>query len=527
MRIHAKAIVDNKSKTICSVESKWGSDDADNYEILLFTEDVIKERERIKLELFIPSDQCWSINSRRNLVELKNTQLYFPSGCFVVVRQMEKFYRIDLPKIPFISVKRIQNGFLVSMPVKSRQSCGLIRFSDAKISSINSPIQIYLFVNRINSPENTVWFEPFPGQAKSALIITDHADWDTVEKFRLISRVLKKYKISITKSVFPFTEMYHGIQHHGVNTPGYKELLREFKSAGNEIAFHGFTSARDAPEYDECVRRMESMKEFKPETWIDHGIGDYLFSRNGELSNGISLFEFLTSYGIKNFWSYGDIYNDPAKELNSFESRGYHSIFTDLFRSLCGNSKLSFKASTYISGHVVKNFFGASAIKDLLSKSRSAGNYRKMLREFKLNRIRRKNPFTLYDLNGITPMISNRGEWIFDTILINHPAFQLRPEAIDKLIYNGGISIMHTYLSSNKSYIANSCIRDSNEAPELSEIFVKNIEYIAFRQSQSGIVTLSFADFRKSLEKLKNSKLIFRNNKWFSSNEPEPVTFKN
>ncbi len=485
-----------------------------NYELVFHSELPVSDEEHAELILNLICEKMWSINSTRDLKEINESFLYFPSGCFVVIKMEDNFYRIDLPKSPFQSVKKSKRGFAIRIPLKNRKSCGLSLFSEDKIISLNDYFSFSLLINKIQTPEQTAWAEPFPGGANSALVITDHADWESIEKFGEISRLLVKNKINITKSVFPYTEEYEGSLYHGLNTPGYKELLQEFYQAGNEIAFHGFTSARNAPSITKCRELMNEMADFNPETWIDHGIGDYLFSRKGILENGERLIDFLTSYGIKNLWSYGDTINNPDWNLNSFSVRSSSQIFADMLSGIAGNSNFKPAAILYIIDHCQRNFLGHYVRQKILSAPVSAATYRFISKEYRLIKHIRKFPLSIYGENGFSPLLNKEHTWIFDTVLSIHLTHQLRKKAIDRLIDDGGIAILHTYFANQKPYIVNNVFTTMKGKNQILPKFKNSLEYIAEKQSTKEIITLPFNKLRASLEKLAKTKMLIKNNEW-------------
>jgi hypothetical protein len=105
----------------------------------------------------------------------------------------------------------------------------------------------------------------------------------------------------------------------------------------------------------------------------------------------------------------------------------------------------------------------------------------------------------LYGLDGRDFASTDAATWIFDTILLNHPAVQLRPAVIDRLCEDSGLLLGHSYLTCEHRYIAGTCLARPKGRLRIAPSFVANLEHIADCQRRGEVISLSFARLRESL----------------------------
>jgi hypothetical protein len=121
----------------------------------------------------------------------------------------------------------------------------------------------------------------------------------------------------------------------------------------------------------------------------------------------------------------------------------------------------------------------------------------------------------LYDLNGHCSLMSNQRIWVFDTVLLNHLAFQLRPTNIDLLCKQNGLLLAHCYFGHQKSeYGKMNCFVKEGDRESMIPEFTEDIRYISEKQSQKELVTLSFNALRTALTNFIDASLIRISQGW-------------
>jgi len=242
------------------------------------------------------------------------------------------------------------------------------------------------------------------------------------------------------------------------------------------------------------------MAHFQTSTWIDHGTGPYLLSRLGRLEDGRALTDFLSDYGVRNYWSYTDVWENPFRNLSCWHVRSDRDVFGDFLVSVRLLKPKSASQLAFLLLQGVKNLCGVNQT-GLLRKApfelrswTGAARDRARLQEL------RRRPFAIYGFDGRDFAVSESAAWIFDTVLLNHPTTQLRPALIRQLCEESGVLLGHCYLSCEHPYIAGNCLANGGRRLRISPSFVANLEYIAERQRQGDVATLSFSQLRASLD---------------------------
>jgi hypothetical protein len=125
-----------------------------------------------------------------------------------------------------------------------------------------------------------------------------------------------------------------------------------------------------------------------------------------------------------------------------------------------------------------------------------------------------EHPLGIYTLDGLPATENPDGIWIFDTLLTNHLALQLAPDAVERLTESGGVLLSHCYMGAQHPYGGSNCFDSDTEHPKLLKKFIENIEYIGELQQKKKIVTLPFMELRQHLSKLYHTNLLRDENKW-------------
>jgi hypothetical protein len=465
----------------------------------------------VRLSLFIESEKAFYLSSRRTLTELKTSACpTVPAGRFMAVETRNGVFRLDFPWILSYQVSRKADGIEINTVLRDKNRCGISKWGSNKIIDGPQTYSLNVYCAKMDAVEDCLWLEPYPGGAQAALCLTDHADFDSIEKLRLLSDLYVKNDFRFTKSVFPKSDATPTKHEPAMDIMEYRKSIEKLYDAGCGIAYHGFGPRIKAPPPAECRNRLSLMREFNVATWIDHGDGNYLFSRQNVLEDGTILTDILGQYGVKNYWSFFDIWNNPFVKLSSWSLRTTADILHDLYVGMSSLKKLNIIRCAYLMDHAIKNIIGSYEFLELKQKPFRMNNWAKAYMTKTLLSVLRKGPFAIYGHDGTVFTCTSDSLWIFDTVLCNHLGIQLKPALIDSLTEDSGLLLAHCYFGAQNRHIFDNCFEGQGPDLSISSAFVKNIEYIAERQKAGDLITLSFAQLRASLETFSHS-FISRN----------------
>lgn len=472
--------------------------------------------DRIQVTCFFRVEEAYYLSHDRQILPLsRETHPPYPVGCVLWIREGDIVHQIDLPKYPHLRLYKQDNAVIAQFVVQDRYGSGLILWGANKLKKSPVTEQIYLRVNRLRSLEDAVWLEPYSNGARSVICLTDHPDYDSVVKLRLLSELFSENNIRITKGVFPSSDPKIGREEPGIDVPEYKKYVDILYGNGSEIAYHGLSPGRDAPSLSECLRRIDMMSKYSPKTWIDHGTGDYLFSRGAVLKEGASLVEMLSKVGIENYWSYTDVWENPARNLHVWTKRRLFLAFSNVFYFLWDKKRVRVPQLLYYGNSVLKNLLGQYHLRPIMNTPWRMRAWKSVAAQARGLQYCRGNPMVLYDMSGQCSFMSKERIWVFDTILLNHLAFQLRPANVDLLCRQNGLLLAHCYFGHQKKDggTMNCFVSDGTSVTLISE-FVENVKYISEKQRQKDLVTLSFAALRDALTNFANASLVRTANGW-------------
>jgi hypothetical protein len=463
---------------------------------------------------FLAEEAYYLSHDRQILPLLSETFPPYPLGCLLWIRERGILHQVDLPKYPYLRLYKQGDRVNADFVVQDRYGSGLILWGNNKLATQPSKEQLYIRVNRLRSLDDAVWLEPYPNGARSVICLTDHPDFDSVVKLRLLSELFSKHDIRITKGVFPSSDPTGRLE-PGLDLPEYKNHVDLLYEGGSEIAYHGLSPARDAPPLSECLRRIDMLSQYFPKTWIDHGTGEYLFSRSAALKEGASLVEMLSQVGIENYWSYTDVWENPARNLHVWAQRQLFFAFSNVLYFLWDNKRVSVPLLLYYGSSVLKNLLGQYHVRPILRAPWKMKAWKSVVAQARGLKYCHENPMVLYDLSGQSSLMSNEKVWVFDTILLNHLAFQLRPPNVDLLCRQNGLLLAHCYFGHQKStYGTINCFVSDGASVTLIPEFVDNITYISEKQRRKDVVTLSFAALRAALTNFAKASLVRTASGW-------------
>jgi hypothetical protein len=463
---------------------------------------------RARLELLIDSEVSWSLTSERQLETITAPTLPpGPVGRFVVVRSGGRLRRLEFPWAARLELARRGAELFVAIDLLDAEACGLGRWGPTKLSP-SVPPDLEVFEDVLDGLDDCMWIEPYPEGARAALCITDHPDFDTVEKLRPLLDLFRRLELRVTKGVFPVRDPLGAKQEPGLDVPNYRALVEELFEAGSEIAFHGIGPRPRAPEPDEFRRRLELLRPFSPTTWIDHGVGGYLFTRQARLGGGESLVDLLTEAGIVNYWGYVDNWSNPFGDLRSDSFRSDLDALAEFLRAMAvvTGSARGAKGLLYPAAHLANNLLGENGALAVRGRPLAGAAWRVAGSSRRSHRAGCERPMPIYGTDGRAPGLTGGPLWVFDTVLLSHPAFQLSPSAVDRLCGSSGYSLVHCYLTCTHPYIGGGCFARGSTS-SLHAGFVASLEHVAQRQRDGELCVLPFRDLRAALSSFGRTRL--------------------
>jgi hypothetical protein len=466
--------------------------------------------------LVFPAGEAYFLNHERQIVALTNEAAPpYPVGCILWLKTRGTLWQIDLPKYPYLRLCKQVNKVTAKFVIQDRFGSGLILWGEHKIRKSPFEKTIYIRANKLRSLQDAVWLEPYPNAARSVICLTDHPDYDSVSQLRLLHELFSKNNIRITKGVFPKSDPKPGYLEPGLDVPEYKTYIDLLYESGSEIAYHGLSPRLNPPSLSECLRRIEMMNRYSPKTWIDHGCGNYLFSRNAVFKEGARLVDTLGKAGVENYWSYTDVWENPARHLDVWKQRRLFSAFSNFVSFLWDKKRVSIPLMLYYGSSTLKNLLGSFHIRPILNKPSRLGVWALVAARSRRLKYYHENHLIFYDLDGQFAPMNNQAIWVFDTVLLNHLAFQLRPGNIDLLCEQNGLLLAHCYFAHQKSsYGTINCFINKGENVQLIPEFIENVEYISTMQSRKELITLSFNALRNALTNFANASLIRTSSGW-------------
>ena len=459
--------------------------------------------EKLTVTLDLESERTWYLGSDGRLSPLRTSATpLWPAGRFIVTDQGGALVRWEFPRFGRPLLHQRAGSVRIVAPIIDLSRCGLSVWPNAQWIHRTEKIALRVSRTVLSRLEDCAWVEPYPDGSRAVICLTDHADFDSPAKARLLADAFVSRDFFITKSVFPAADLPSSTpwEETGLDNAQYRQSIDRLFENGSEIAAHGFTPKRDAPTLTECKRRLEVMRQYRSTSWIDHGTGDYLFSRGGKMEGGLDLATLLEDSGIHNYWSYFDVWDNPfGSEFSVFTERRGRDTLTDLVDSSHGWMKSSRREAAWFALHAFRNFVGDGNDISIRRHPWSAAAWQQALKWYQIARRVRRGPFGIYGRDGAVFHQSLESSWVFDTVLLNHLALQLSPDMIDRLIQSGGLLVAHCYMSCEHDYARRNVFKRTNGRVQLDSTFEATLDYISDRQRAAEVSTLSFAQLRQCL----------------------------
>jgi hypothetical protein len=436
-------------------------------------------------------------------------------GCFVVVQVSGGFFQVSFDSHVHFELRLDGGGVYATFVLRDKKCCALGLGGEHRLHDAPSRHELGITVSKLRCVDEALWVEPFPGAARAVICLTDHPDWDSVPKIKALGELFSRHNIRITKGVFPVADI--GWSHYGpgLNVPAYAAQVDQWSEMGHEIAFHGLGSRCEVSDLglEECLRRMDSLQRYDPKTWIDHGGGEYIFARLARLPGDADLVEELRRRGVRNFWSYGDPWQNPSTHLHIWHHRSVPGAFGDFVGLAHRRGLMPPMQFAYLGTVPLKNIGGDAQYLRLCRRPWSPSEWKLSAHNFKLLREINADPLYLYDLNGDFVLKDPDATLVFDTVLLNHLALQLCPANVDRLVACGGILIAHVYCGAVPRYGGRNCFDIRSEA-RLLDGFQDNIVHISHVQEHGDLVTLPLRDLRQALTNHAASRTLRREDGW-------------
>ena len=452
----------------------------------------------------IESDHTWFLDDDGQLAPLASSATpSWPTGRFIVTARDGQLDRWEFPRFGRFRLVRQNGSVLVAAPLLDRSSCGLSVWPTVPWAARRDKMVLEIFQTSLNRLEDCAWIEPYPDGARAVICLTDHADFDSPEKMRILTDQLIRGGIRITKSVFPSADLPSSWpwEETGLDNEDYRRSIERLFEHGSEIALHGFTPKRDAPSLPECERRLELLRQYEVATWIDHGVGDYLFSRSGRLPGGTSLEALLEANGVQNYWSYFDVWDNPfGKNLSVLAERVGLDVVSDLVSRNHRWQRSSSREALWFALHAFRNIVGDANDIPIRRRPWRMAAWRQGSQWYRIARRVRRAPLGIYGRDGAVFQQSLDSPWVFDTVLLNHLALQLAPAMVDRLIHTGGLLVGHCYMACEFDRARRNVFQRVNGRLRVDPAFETALDYISDRQRSSELITMSFAELRQCLD---------------------------
>src|SRR5437667_104284 len=221
----------------------------------------LPEVDLARLSIRLDCDAAWYLTSDRRLSPLTGTvDPPFPVGRFVVVQSGDGLFKYSFPWGADFRLSKVSGGVEVAVTLLDWQRCGLTLWGRGKLVAPPAKQTLPIARDRLSALSDCIWLEPYPAGARAAICLTDHADFDTVEKLHLLTDLFVRTDFRLTKSVFPKSDPVGRKCEPGLDVAEYAAVVATLYEHGTEIAYHGFGPRAPAPPVEECVRRTQALR---------------------------------------------------------------------------------------------------------------------------------------------------------------------------------------------------------------------------------------------------------------------------
>jgi hypothetical protein len=357
----------------------------------------------------------------------------------------------------------------------------------------------------------------WPRAAEATFVLTDHCDFDTVDRLAAFMDVGTAgwcgRGLALTKGVFTLPSAARGRSPvPTLEDREYARLIHRLRDDGSEIAPHGLNESGNI-DRERFQRALDTIvSEFSPRTWIDHGLSlRYCYTMGGANPNTYDLLGALRHADFACLWAYHDVGMAMASALDQLASHparatalgplliehlrnreplvAAHYLRSIVLGSATGRGRLRIAAGHGFSAARALAV-GLGAKGELSAHLQSSGRaLRSAVRALLGDAPAPRPPHSPLELRDAAPALyperavpahEMRADdlLLFTTQEAVHPADAYTPEAIDALLDTRGLHIGHCYLLNRLPYLAGVF---EAKAPRLSRAWLTFLDTLASR----------------------------------------------
>jgi hypothetical protein len=352
---------------------------------------------------------------------------------------------------------------------------------------------VSLLLRRAAQPgEPPVIAARFPAGHEAAFVLTDHPDFDTVERLALFLKGERGRAgwsgrgLRLTKGVFAIpSDPAPARPAPTLADAEYRRLIASLHDDGSEIAPHGVNEWGNVSP-DAFRRALEEVaRTYAPRTWIDHGTTlAYCYTMGGAIDPAYDLLRELERHGFTALWAYHDVPAVvPSLDMLSADGLGLraaafrsvqhlaqghvlvpmHYLRSVLRLGLPGTVGLTVAVGLSAARAVYMAARKAQPVGESLRRAR--GGVATALAALRRNRVRTAAPYSRDEVRALGPVLyPERGVplregragdlYLFATVEVLHVRDEYTPGALAELVRRRGLHIAHCYLLNELPYIA-------------------------------------------------------------------------
>jgi len=351
----------------------------------------------------------------------------------------------------------------------------------------------------------------FPSGAEAAFVITDHCDYEDIERLRVFlqgdgsSQGWLNRGLRMTKGVFMLASNPPGRKPvPSLQEPGYKDLIHQLYLDGSEIAPHALNESGNLSPNTYRAALEKFVADWSPATWIDHGSTlQYCYTMGAADHPEYRLLDVLKDHGFKAMWSYHDVPVNGTLSLNLL-SPSRLRLSTLLWHALFHLTRREFLITLHYLRSTVKAVFknheyGVSRLMVaarhvVMDKKRGlaeiAALWRWAVDGFTSTRKEGLEPYTLEELLEISPVIyperavpmhevDDYEILLFTTMEAVHTRDIYTPKALFRLVEERGLHIGHCYLLNSLPYVAGVFSINNDQGVSLSPVWNEFLNHLA------------------------------------------------
>src|SRR5207249_742256 len=161
---------------------------------------TLPEVDFAQASVLLECEAAWYLTSDRRLAPVtRSVAPPFPVGRFVVVKSRHGLSKVSFPWGGDFHLTPRRAGVEVTATLLDRGRCGFSLWGRDKMTAPPRRVPLRVFRDRLCALSDCLWLEPYPSGAQAAMCVTDHADFDSVEKLRLLVDLFVTHDFRLTK----------------------------------------------------------------------------------------------------------------------------------------------------------------------------------------------------------------------------------------------------------------------------------------------------------------------------------------